>query len=70
MPAQSGESVEDPLRYTRIFSSGLRAGIPWDRLMTMRLPELLMFLQSTVPQRNSSDGTRDATLEDIDRLLG
>nr|DAG07149.1 MAG TPA: hypothetical protein [Caudoviricetes sp.] len=38
--------------------------------MTMRLPELLMFLQSTVPQRNSSDGTRDATLEDIDRLLG
>lgn len=72
--ARTGTSSEpDPLQYTGLFMSGLKAGVPWDELLTMQLPRLVMMIDSLHPARSGKGGgeggTRDATQADIDAFL-
>lgn len=57
-----------------MFVSGLRMGVPWEHLVAMRLPCLVMMLESTRPpkKRKGRKGVevREATQADIDSLLG
>ena len=57
-----------------MFVAGLRLGIPYAELLTMRLGELLMMLESQIPPdsgggRGQGDEVRWATQSDIDRFM-
>lgn len=62
---KDGAGDDDPLRWTGIFSAGLKLGIPYDELIRMHLPVLLMMLESQVPIDSKSNGVRKATQADI-----
>ncbi len=55
--------------YTGLFTTGLKLGVPYERLVAMRVPVLLMMIDSQYGGdgggRESETGTRRATQADI-----
>lgn len=63
----SSKGEVDPLKWTGIFTAGLKMGIPYMELVRMRVPVLLMMLESQMPmESNKKGGVRKATQRDID----
>lgn len=63
---------KEPLQYTGLFVAGLRAGIPWDVLVEMQLPRLVMMVDAAHPHPRKTKGgreVRDATQADIDAFF-
>lgn len=69
----SRQRGKDPLQYTGLFMAGLKAGIPWDVLVGMELPRLVMMVESTRPEApgkgRAGREVRDATQADIDAFF-
>ena len=62
----SARGGRDRLAYTGIFTAGLKVGIPYQRLVTMRVPVLIMMLDSQRQRAQSGPTVRRATQADID----
>lgn len=73
MEKGTSDAGSDPLQYTALFMSGLKSGIPWDELVGMQLPRLVMMVDSIRPRtsKRTRGGreVRDATQADIDAFF-
>lgn len=63
MPTRKGAGK---LAYTGLFTAGLKVGIPYQTLVTMRVPVLVMMLDSQRPSDSKGPTVRRATQADID----
>lgn len=61
--------MDGNLVYTGLFTTGLKLGVPYERLVTMRVPVLLMMIDSQYGGDGGggapNSGTRRATRADI-----
>lgn len=72
LPAGSGDggTEYESLQWTALFTSGLKLNVPYSELLSMRVPVLLMMLESQRPRTEPKRPTvRKATQADIDALL-
>lgn len=73
MGKAGSQESKAPLQYTGLFMAGLKSGIPWDVLVEMELPRLVMMVESTRPEvpgkGRAGREVRDATQADIDAFF-
>lgn len=65
----STEKSRTPLPYTRIFTSVLKLGIPFDELVRMSFSQATMYLIAQQVETVEDSGPRKATQADIDAWI-